>query len=185
MSSGVSGTATMIEAALKVTMHLYPDIKRVTLTDNSTFECSKDHTVCMSEHNILLYGQTMYQRRYGAKPLTRQLMQSIYECHQRLKKRINTGQEIGDIGFDYSGFVGHTWHHLFKRINCQGCEYFTPERMKQLTQRFDVPAVMFTTWYISKRRIFTFSEIQIRNRRRKDGDSLNTWTILLGPNTKI
>lgn len=68
-----SGTISMIKAALIFAMKMNPELKYIVFSDDSHFDCMIPSeptyiTIPLHTHNFLLYGQTWYQRVFGAVP---------------------------------------------------------------------------------------------------------------------
>ena len=63
MSRGEHGTILILRAALKLAITLWPQCKKLTMTDDSGFT---DNTtgihVCLSDHSMFKHGKTWYQR---------------------------------------------------------------------------------------------------------------------------
>jgi len=89
-----SGTISMIKAALIFAMKINPELDYVVFSDDSHFDCvipdELTHiTIPLHTHNFLLYGQTWYQRMFGAVPAdngrwTRQIEPSLAELYKPL-----------------------------------------------------------------------------------------------------
>lgn len=58
----------LIQCALDFTIRLFPNIKNITLTDNSTLPCLKNGKISLADHSYIKHGKTWYQKNFGAKP---------------------------------------------------------------------------------------------------------------------
>ena len=176
MHTGLAGTSHMLKVAIKHVMSLFPHIDRIDLTDNSQFICDvgtrSQMDVSMPDHNLLLYGKTMYQRRFGAKATDRDISNAVHRAHQFLKQTVTILAE--DIGVAVEGKL--SWHKLFQQISeDSGCGYFTKPRMRQLQRIFSLPTLMFTDWYIPAKTVRTWDvdwQVQHRRMHRMRGGGL-------------
>ena len=172
MKAGSTGTTHMTKAALKLALHLYPDTGRVELTDNSGFQCGRVN-VAIADHNLLLYGKTMYQRRLNAKAVNPKVALTIKNTHRVLKGVVMRQNE--DFGLNDSVEKQikkpSSWHNFFQQINfIVGCGYFTSDRMEQLRGIFKFSPLAFTEWTISLKTIRGWDvEWRIEDRSLKQG----------------
>jgi hypothetical protein len=60
MKKGQDGTIPMMRASIQFVLDTFPDIKAITLQDNSGFHYNNKHTI-ISTRNYLMYGKTWYQ----------------------------------------------------------------------------------------------------------------------------
>jgi hypothetical protein len=87
-------TISMIKAALIFAMKMEPELQYVVFSDDSHFDCripgELTHIkIPLHTHNFLLYGQTWYQRMFGAVPAdngfrVEQMEPSIMSLHEPL-----------------------------------------------------------------------------------------------------
>jgi hypothetical protein len=87
------GTIAMIKALLLFAMKEYKDYSYVVLKDGSAFDCilpDELHKISipLHTHNFLIYGETWYQRIFGAFPETDLLRIRIKESLDHLHKHV-------------------------------------------------------------------------------------------------
>lgn len=130
-------------------------VERVQLIDASNFMCG-DMIVDLYIHNLLVHGETWYERKYGAKP------EDSQDALSKAKEAL--GQTVSAPFSDYlvkstensifkSIIRTHTgvtsWNRLFASINGAdgGCEFFEYDLLKTIAEYFHIPDVQH--WDVS------------------------------------
>jgi hypothetical protein len=115
------GTRDMIYCVLKLCIDVFPEIKNVYFKDVSYFDCEEDDRmkVYLSYYDLLLYGQTWYERHFKAIAVDREDRQQIDKFRELLgsKPRKNV------FPF-YKGEKFDTWHEYFLEKKRHGCMFF-------------------------------------------------------------
>lgn len=159
------GTQEMVKATLSLCRNLF-GISKFTFHDASKFDClPTGGEVNLDVHNLLVYGKSWYERKFGAKPSShaeslrwersKQLLASVVD--QEKATRVNR-----DIGVFFQGehrdsflevvndaLVDRiTWNQVFENMNLShnGCVFFTGGMIDSVIDMFDIHRV--ESWYI-------------------------------------
>lgn len=130
-------------------------VERIQLIDASNFMCG-DMIVDLYIHNLLVYGETWYERKYGAKPEDSQ--DALKKAKEALGETVSAPFSDHLINStDNSIFKSiirtHTgvtsWIRLFASINSAdgGCEFFEYDLLKTIAEYFHIPDVQ--RWDVS------------------------------------
>lgn len=130
-------------------------VERIQLIDASNFMCG-DMVVDLSIHNLLVYGETWYERKYGAKPEDSQV--ALTKAKEALRGTVqppfsenllrSTDNPLFKSIIRTNTGVNN-WNHLFASINGadQGCEFFKFELLQIIAEYFHIPDVQH--WDVS------------------------------------
>jgi hypothetical protein len=114
------GTVAMIKALLIFVMHKHPTIDRVTLTDDSKFDCvlpdGSRVPIHLGIHNLLLYGKTWYQRIFGATPIDDSTKRNTNIILQKLNSPLPDNFNVfWNIRTGNYFDAKHEWIHVMKQ----------------------------------------------------------------------
>lgn len=164
MERGV-GTRDMIKSTLSLCKKLF-GISKFTLYDASQFDCPETGGgVGLAVHNLLVYGKSWYERKFGAAPSSshdsliweqsKKLLSSVVEeSKARRIKGVIEGIFQGNDQERFLEIVNDavieriTWHQMFENMNLShnGCVFFTGRMIDTVTVMFGIP--MVHSWYI-------------------------------------
>ena len=160
------GTFEMVMSTLHLCKKLF-GVTEFKVHDASYFNCvSVKRNINMRPHNLLVYGEAFYERRFGAVPNSREgrvewersktLLQADAEKGfvdklietLRASNRI-TRQHRNEFIDILSSYGGLSWNGLFHRINelkPYGCGFFDVT-MEDLSRMFEIPVIQ--EWLIN------------------------------------
>lgn len=161
-----SGTHQMLMSTLSLCKKLF-GVAKFFLSDASTFFCpSANDEVDLAYHNLFVYGESWYERKFNARPCSVQDSQKWENSKSLLKKKVSRDQgdrikrmieviykDDSEEREEYLDIVEQSVHDLtfigmFDSINYPegGCAFFTGRMMDLLTDMFEVPLI--DRWYI-------------------------------------
>jgi len=83
-----SGTKEMIQTALKFCIESFPVIRRVVFNDVASFTCNETGVrILLSCYSLALYGQTWYERHFGAVAKDARLRERLDKYRLRLASK--------------------------------------------------------------------------------------------------
>lgn len=117
----------MIFATLQLCKHLHPTLKYMILQDDSFIQCQNGKQLPLPDVYMLLYGQTWYQKHFGATPEDKKAEIALVSEYLKGKPSVQW-KEIWDEylsrGFKHEDEVrlhdvyntSQSWHVFFNRI---------------------------------------------------------------------
>lgn len=154
-----SGTQEMLQSILKICIDHFQDIKKVYFNDVSFFECNNKQ-ILLSVYYLLLYGETWYESKFGAK------IQDNKDNLKKFKKLLKEKPQKNIFSF-YDAKEYTDWHEYFKTMNCETMMEHKREIDKVAGIRF-----MYSSWYIKKSTIHEY-DINIKLKKIKTGGNIN------------
>lgn len=153
--SAKQGTNQMFLSALALCVEKI-GVEKIQLIDASHFMC-EDMVVDLYLHNMLIYGQTWYERKYGAVPTRASCSAALNKAKEALAHTVSgplveyliestNDEEIkGNIRMQ----VGvSTWNGMFSSINASfGCAFFKFDVLEKCQEYFHIPEVSY--WDVS------------------------------------
>lgn len=132
-----TGTHEMLKSATKLIMQLFPNIKRFILNDVSAINCNNKN-MFLAHYNLAKYGQTWYEKHFGAKPLLRKINERL----EAFKRKLNSKEDI----FPFSIGSHTSWHDYFVNKNCQ---FFVDHKAD--IEKACLVNLVYSEWQISRR----------------------------------
>lgn len=143
------GTKQMFLSTLALCVKII-GVTKLQLIDASHFMC-EDMVVDLYLHNMLVYGQSWYERKYGAIPAHRNSRAALHRAKQALAQAVSNPiaqaliESIDDeeVKAKIQMHIGvSSWNRLFASINAEhGCGFFSFDLMQTLQEYFEIPVV--------------------------------------------
>lgn len=155
-----TGTQEMLQTILKLCIEHFPNIKKVVFNDVSFFECNNQQ-ILLSVYYLLLYGETWYESKFGAK---------IAENKNKLckfKALLNEKPQNNIFSFYDSSKEYTNWHTYFRTMSCENMMKHKKEIDKVAGIRF-----MYSEWYIKRSTIMKY-DINMKIKQIKTGGNVN------------
>lgn len=134
-------TREMLQSILKLCVEAFPACKKIVFKDVSNFDCD-DGQVLLSYHHLLLYGQTWYEKHFGARLSDRDKRSTLEDFRKLLIQKPKKG-----IFSFYDGKNYDTWHVFFaKAKEIYGCSFFV--KNKHTISRVANINLFYSVWYI-------------------------------------
>lgn len=187
----ISEGRNMVQPTLEFCRKIF-GVSRFTFLDSSSFKCQPSgEMISMGDHNLLVYGQTWYERIFGAKPEAEDKQRQLRMTKLILSENVNKEQASKlvkfvkntvilthsfldeDIVDEFSGIVlssvGKTsWNGMFSAVNDmtnkRGCEFFTNMMIRYIFSLLEIFGV--STWEIDigskpDKHLYSFEKVQV------------------------
>lgn len=161
-----TGTHHMVCAILSFCAELFGHtFTKFGVQDAATFWCGKKLVASMWLHNLLVYGETYYERKFGAKPEAGEGELSAWTstktrlATEKVKRDLidslirQTTHDLGDetpLANDLCAImencVGNcTWNEMFHELHFahdgKGCQLFSMGNLRRIKQYFDIQRI--------------------------------------------
>lgn len=162
------GTKSMLMSTMSICRELF-QVTDFDLVDVSEFNCEISKLdVNLSFHNLLVHGESWYERKFGASPVndndflkweeskvtlrglvTRDILMGINrKTNFLLRKSEHKENRLRFSRIMNQSLGVKTWNEMFSEINAhpEGCLFFSPRMMYLLGMSFNIPDI--DTWVI-------------------------------------
>ena len=164
-----SGTQEMLQSILKLCIEFEPTIKRVIFNDVSNFECDSE-TILLSIYYILLYGDTWYENKFGAKYSDKSQRAAL----QKFKDFLKTKPKSGVFSFYDKNIKARTWHEYFTIIkDTIGCSFLIDN--KREIESIARIKFEYSEWYIPVRKILKYNISTHMHKIKSGGDFIHKY----------
>jgi hypothetical protein len=142
------GTREILKAALKTSLYLFPEIKKVVLNDVSSIDCDgiKGKHMFLCYYYMLIHGHTWYEQ-FGAKPTDKDVKRRVEEFKDLLKSRPEKGVFEFYKNENNATTQFESWHEYF--ASKRDCNFYM--KNKDEFQRVSKTHLVYSEWYIRSR----------------------------------
>lgn len=142
-------TRDMMQSILKICLNSFPSIKRVFFDDISAIKVG-NFKLYLSYFYLVNYGQTWYEKNFGAKIKNKSMREKLKEFKELLASK----PKPNIFSFAVEEDKYNTWHEYF---NTKPYEFFQDIDIKTAIERVSGIKFVYSEWYIPQKSISEYS----------------------------